>query len=34
MLLSSVITCPACGAKAEEEMPTDACVFFYECTQC
>jgi hypothetical protein len=32
--LKSVITCPACGAKSEEEMPTDACVFFYECTHC
>ena len=32
--LRSVITCPACGATAEEEMPTDACLYFYECRQC
>jgi hypothetical protein len=30
----SILTCPACGAKSEEEMPTDACVFFYECRAC
>lgn len=32
--LRSVITCPECGASAEEQMPTDACVFFYECKGC
>ncbi|HJU72317.1 MAG TPA: GDCCVxC domain-containing (seleno)protein [Gemmatimonadaceae bacterium] len=32
--LNSVITCPACGATADEQMPTDACQFFYECKQC
>ena len=32
--LQSAITCPACGATAVEEMPTDACVFFYECKTC
>jgi len=32
--LESTITCPACGAQALETMPTDACVFFYECKQC
>ncbi len=30
----SVITCPRCGARAQEEMPTDVCTFFYECRQC
>jgi len=30
----SVLTCPACGARAEEEMPQDACVYFYECRGC
>lgn len=29
--LHSVITCSDCGATAAEEMPTDACIFFYEC---
>ena len=28
------ITCPNCGASAEETMPTNCCVFFYECTAC
>lgn len=32
--LRSTITCPVCGHQKEEEMPTDSCVFFYECTQC
>jgi hypothetical protein len=33
-ILKSTITCPECGATAEEDMPTDACVFFYECKAC
>lgn len=32
--LSSVLTCPRCGSSAEEQMPTDACTFFYPCTGC
>ncbi len=32
--LVSEITCPNCGHKKEEEMPTDACQFFYECEKC
>jgi hypothetical protein len=31
ILLNSTITCPAWGFKKEEEMPTDACQYFYEC---
>ena len=34
MELRSVITCPSCGHRAEETMPTDACVHFYECVGC
>jgi hypothetical protein len=30
----SVLTCPNCGAHTEQEMPTDACVFFFECEAC
>jgi len=30
----SVITCPHCGHKASERMPTDACQFFYDCNGC
>ena len=32
--LKSEITCPECGFKQSEEMPTDACQFFYECKGC
>ncbi len=31
---SAVLTCPDCGASRTEDMPTDACQFFYECTSC
>lgn len=30
----SNLTCPACGHETREEMPVDACQFFYECTAC
>lgn len=30
----SVITCPQCGGHIAEEMPVDACLYFYECTHC
>jgi len=32
--LESVITCPECGATAQETMPTNACQWFYECKSC
>ena len=28
------ITCPECGATAQEAMPENACVHFYECRAC
>ncbi|HKR76115.1 MAG TPA: GDCCVxC domain-containing (seleno)protein [Rhodanobacter sp.] len=34
LTLSSVITCPLCGHSKTETMPTDACMYFYECTSC
>lgn len=34
VVLKSVITCPECGYAKEETMPTDACQWFYECTNC
>ncbi|WP_082513832.1 GDCCVxC domain-containing (seleno)protein [Methylobacterium sp. Leaf465] len=34
MQLRSTLTCPHCGHTATEAMPTDACLFFYECTGC
>ena len=32
--LESTLNCPHCGFAAREIMPTDACLFFYECTNC
>ncbi len=32
--LFSIITCPECGHRKKEEMPQDACQFFYECENC
>lgn len=34
MKLKSTITCPKCSFHKEEEMPTTACQFFYECENC
>lgn len=31
---TSVITCPKCGHERAEDMPEDACQFFYRCTGC
>ena len=30
----STLTCPHCGHRRQETMPTDACVWFYECRHC
>ena len=32
--LRSEITCPHCGHRKVEEMPTDACQVFHECEGC
>jgi hypothetical protein len=32
--LFSTITCPNCGHQKTEEMPTDACMYYYECEAC
>ena len=34
MELESTIECPRCGFLKKEQMPTDSCVFFYECEGC
>jgi hypothetical protein len=34
LALESTISCPRCGFKKQETMPTDACQFFYECQGC
>lgn len=33
-VLESILTCPSCGAAKREAMPTDACLFFYDCKGC
>jgi hypothetical protein len=32
--LDSVLTCPHCGFAASEVMPSDACLYFYQCSGC
>jgi len=34
IILNSTITCPQCGFRKDEIMPTDACQYFYKCTNC
>ncbi|MGW8269524.1 MAG: GDCCVxC domain-containing (seleno)protein [Burkholderiales bacterium] len=34
VVLESTLTCPKCGHRARETMPTDACLFFYVCQGC
>lgn len=34
VIFESVLTCPHCGHAKREEMPVDACQFFYECENC
>lgn len=28
------LTCPECGHVSTESMPTDACIYFYDCKAC
>ena len=34
IITKSIVKCPECGHKKEEEMPVNACQFFYECENC
>lgn len=34
IITTSIITCPNCGFQKAEEMPVEACQFFYECENC
>jgi hypothetical protein len=34
VLTTSALTCPHCGHVSEEVMPTDACMFYFDCTKC
>jgi hypothetical protein len=33
-ILQSVLTCPECAHGRAEQMPTNACQWFYECVNC
>jgi hypothetical protein len=32
--LISTLTCPECGKASRDNMPTDACQYFYDCRHC
>ena len=34
MELFSTLTCPDCGHASREEMPTNACIYFFDCPGC
>lgn len=34
LILESTLTCPHCAFQATETMPTDACLYFYNCKGC
>lgn len=34
LILQSTLSCPACGSRSNEEMPTNACAYFHECMTC
>ncbi len=34
VVYESTITCPVCGHRKTETMPTDACQWFYDCDNC
>jgi hypothetical protein len=33
-VMTCQLTCPGCGACHTQTMPTDACIFFFECSSC
>ncbi|WP_072659450.1 GDCCVxC domain-containing (seleno)protein [Mariprofundus micogutta] len=33
-VLISTLTCPHCHAQSKEQVPSDACQWFYECRHC
>jgi hypothetical protein len=34
ILLRATLTCPACGHRTVETMPTEACLWFHTCAGC
>lgn len=33
-LLESELVCPECGCRQTAAMPTDACIYFFDCAGC
>ena len=33
-ILESTLTCPYCHVRSVENMPTDACLYFWYCPSC
>lgn len=33
-LLESELACPECGCRQWAVMPTDACIYFFDCSGC
>jgi hypothetical protein len=34
IILESLLTCPDCGFTKQDVMRSDACQFYYECSNC
>jgi hypothetical protein len=34
VILNAILTCPECGKSSREQMPTDACLYFFDCPHC
>jgi hypothetical protein len=34
LILESTITCPSCGYRDAQIMPTDSCLYFHDCKGC
>lgn len=34
LISHSTITCPQCGHRSTDRMPTNACQYFYDCRGC
>lgn len=34
LILHSELQCPACGHASRERMPTDYCLYYFECPGC
>lgn len=34
LICESTVTCPECGFRQTETMPTDQCVWYWQCPNC